>query len=192
MIRRGLWVTACLFMAAASPIQARSTLQPILLPGGGTVRLRQRAAAAAITAQVHGRTTRSVLPTKQGIYAGSLADTTLVGAIGRTVAVVLVDYASNPSGGIHQCGAGTETVVRVIALSPRPHQTFAQLVASCWTVIDAGEISWNQATRALTIERTTYAPPAATGGAATAEHTRTTYSVAASGAIMALRVERLP
>ena len=74
---------------------------------------------------------------------------------------------------------------RVIALRPRPRQTFHQLVASCWRTIEAGEVTWDRATRRLVVERTTFDTRAE-------QHVRTHYTVGDDGTLVPIRIERLP
>ena len=183
-------VGASLALAAT----AQGHTKPVLmrLQAGATLGLESRGAATVIVARVKGRTMRTVLPVEDGIYRGSLEGATLLGAIGGAVAVISVDYASNPSGGRFQCGAGVETMIRVIALSPRPHQTFGQLVASCWAPVDAGDVTWDRTAHLLTIERTTYSRHAAPGSGTTVADTRTTYRIAPDGSVTPVRVEDLP
>ena len=191
MIRTYLRLSACFLVAGAGSVQARPLPPFIILPSGDTVRLAQHGPATTVIVQGHGRTMRALLPGQPGIYTGSLSETSLIGTIGSTVVIVSSDYASNPSGGRYQCGAGIETLVRVIALLPQPHQTFAQLVASCWSSIEAGDVSWDTATHLLTIERTTF-PPQAAASKTTVEDLRTTYAIMPQGTVTPRRVERLP
>ena len=191
MTRFGRVVTASMIVATTSFAEARSPARPMVMPGGASLRLSQKGAATAIAYTMHRQTLTTTLPSEEGIYAGSLMGAQLLGAIDSSVAIITADYSSNPSGGAFQCGAGIETVIRVIALLPRPHQTFAQRVASCWTAIDPGDTSWDAAGRTLTIERTTY-EHAPKGNEMVVQDLRTTYRVAPTGTVETVRVERLP
>lgn len=99
-----------------------------------------------------------VLPAEEGIYPRSLDATRIVAEEPGRLLIIVSDYASRPNGPTHQCGAGTETVVRVIALLPVAHQTLARRIASCWSTIEDGEVAWNGATGLLTLRWVIYDP----------------------------------
>ncbi len=122
---------------------------------GGRVTVAQRGARTVITLRIAATVRRLVLPKEDAIYAGAGPTVTLIGALPGQVLILRLDYASNPSGSAYQCGAGTETVLRVLALRPALHQTFSQRIASCWKNIDEGDLGWDARSRTLTVERTT-------------------------------------
>jgi hypothetical protein len=111
-------------LALSTPLGA-AVAQSLTLPGGVTLQLGQRGATTTVTLRRQGRTLRATLSPDESIYARSMQTSTLVGAASGALAVVSSDYDSNPAGGSYQCGTGTETVIRVIALRPIPHQTLA-------------------------------------------------------------------
>ena len=185
-MRRALFIVlplACM-LPGAVPASAIAAAPALAVPGGGTLRVTQRGAATVLSVTWDGRTVRAVLPRDDGIYPGSLGSTMIVGAIRGRVPILLSDHASRPNGGSHMCGAGTETMLRVLALRPAPHQVFHQLVASCWFTIDAGDIAWNGRTRKMTVERTTFDRGV--------EDRRTRYRIDPDGAVVTLGVESLP
>lgn len=181
---------------ASLTMMGAAAAQTLPLPGGATLQLGQTGAATTVTLHRQGRVFQATLPPDDSIYAHALQTSTLIGAASDAYVVVSSDYESNPAGGTYQCGAGIETVVRVIALQPVPHQTFSRLVASCWLVVDAGDIEWDKEQQRLTIERTTYGSPASqgeTGGLPDGvDHTLTIYQVASDGAVTVVSVKRLP
>ncbi|QYE36405.1 hypothetical protein KZX46_11050 [Polymorphobacter sp. PAMC 29334] len=119
-----------------------------------------------------------VLPPDDGIYPNSLGQTRIVAARRGGFVIFTTDYASRPNGGRHQCGAGTETMLRVVALRPALHQTFALRTASCWRTIDEGEIGWDDKAGQLAVERTTYDPET--------QHQRVRYRVSNDGNVTIL------
>ena len=167
--------------AARPPVLARPS--GIAVPGGH-VRVTQRGAGTVISGIVAGRRVALVLPAEEGIFPGSLGTVQSVGGLPGRVLILSIDYYSRPNGTIYQCGAGIETVVRVIALEPRPHETFHQLVGSCWSDIDPGDVSWDAAASRLVIERDLM-----TGSTG---HTRTSYRIDAAGNVTPDKMEHLP
>jgi hypothetical protein len=182
-------------LALSTPLGV-AVAQSLTLPGGVTLQLGQRGATTTVTLRRQGQTLRATLPPDESIYARSMRTSTLVGAASGAFAVVSSDYDSNPAGGSYQCGAGTETVIRVIALRPIPHKTFGQLVASCWLAVDAGDVKWDKARQRLSIERITYSSPDTPDKTSdqdgAAAHTLTVYHVAADGAVAVVSSEWLP
>ena len=174
---------ACMLWGAA-PTPATAAAPALALPGVGTLRVTQRVAATVLSMTRDGRTVRVVLPKDDGIHPESLDSTKVVGAIPGRVLILLSDHESRPNGGSHMCGAGIETMLRVIALQPVPHQVFHQLVASCWSTIEAGDTTWDDRTRELTVERTTLDQGV--------EDRRTRYRIKPDGTVATLGVESLP
>jgi hypothetical protein len=170
--------------------------QTLTLPGRATLQVGQRGAATTVTLRYQERILRASLPPDDSIFAHTLETSELIGAASGAFAVISSDYDSNPAGGSYQCGAGTETMIRVIALRPAPHQTFSQLVESCWADVDAGDIDWDEARQRLTIERTAVGSSGSDGGTNSqddaASHTLTIYQVAADGAVTMVSVKQLP
>jgi hypothetical protein len=80
----------------------------------------------------------------------------LLGETTDGVVVLSAGYASRQGFPSKQCGAGTETVIRVLQLRPKLHQAFSQLVDSCWESIDGGEQRWQADDHTLHLETTRY------------------------------------
>lgn len=165
-------------------VSASAAVNRMSIPGG-ELRIGQRGAATVVAVTRGGRTMRTVLPVEEGVFAGSLDSTRLVGALPGRVLILSSDYASRPGGPMHMCGAGTETVLRVIALQPAPHQTFHQRIASCWRTIEPGDIAWDRGARMLSVERTTVDGPQA-------RDLETLYRITTAGAVTPTGVERRP
>jgi hypothetical protein len=159
--------------------------EPTMTIPGGNVRVTQRGVATILAIIQHARATHTVLPADEAIYAGSLDTTHIIGVIPGQVLTLSSDYASRPNGGRYQCGAGTETVWRVIALRPVPQQTFHQRIASCWQSIDEGDTSWDSRTRQPTVERTTF-------DASGAHDLRTLYRITPEAFVTQIEVDQLP
>ena len=148
------------------------------------LRLSQARDRTVVAATRLGGRRRLVLPPEDGIFADSLGDTQVIGAVPGRVVIFRTDYASRPRGAAHQCGAGTETVLRVVALKPSLRQTFHHLLESCWKTIDDSHVAWNPGSRQLTVELTTYDPDM--------QHVRTRYQVTDAGDVIVLSEEPLP
>ncbi len=174
-----LALAAMLTVAAAPPRSGEAVAIP-----GGHVYVRQHGARTVISVFVAGSRRRLSLPTETSIYAAARPLTSLVGALPGRVLILQSDYSSNPSGGSYQCGAGTETVLRVLALQPALHQTFSQRIASCWDNIDSGDVAWDARTQTLTVERTTV-EGAKPESEPKVEDLRTQYRVEPDGAVIA-------
>jgi hypothetical protein len=119
---------------------------------GGRVTVTQRSTSTVLAYADRGRSRRIVLPAEEGIYADSLDGASLLGAVPGRVLILSTTYASRPYGGSHACGAGTETVIRVVALRPTLRQAFTTRVESCWTSVESGRIAWDPAARTLLVE----------------------------------------
>jgi hypothetical protein len=104
---------------------------------------------------MRGRRLSVTLPADDGIYPRSFDSATLIGRVGDGVLVVSTDYGSRPGNPQGECGAGNETVLRVIALRPRVHQTFEKRVESCWNNIERTSVDWNAAIATLTTDLST-------------------------------------
>ena len=150
MVGRGLTgallASAVLLPAAAAAHRFRSEEAPVVVVPGGRVRLDQHGRRTIISGIVKGGGHISLaLPADATIPGNSLYAARFVGGVPGRVLILSVDYTSRPPGApLAECGAGMETVLRVIALRPQPRQTFHQLVASCWKDIDPGEITWGR------------------------------------------------
>ena len=127
-----------------------------------------------LTHSANGRVRRLVLSAEEGIYANALDSAALVGAGPGRVLILSTSYGSRPLGPTHMCGAGTETVIRVILLRPDLRQTFSERVESCWTSIEAGRIVWNRSDQTLLLE---------TFGGPGEGHSVKTYAVQDGGAV---------
>ena len=161
---------------AAGSLQGATAHGVVTLPvPGGRVVLSQRSAQTVVRWSSHGVQRTVVLPADGGIYPGSLSDAEVLGTIGDQVLVLSVSYDSRPNGGMHYCGAGTETILRVVSFSGRPRQTFEQLVESCWLTIEKGDIAWDKSAHTLSVERTTYSDGEA--------HTNRIYQMDDKGAV---------
>ena len=169
-------------LALAAPPHPASNAHATAAAPGMRVTQRGDRTVVAVTRPAPRRT--AVLPADEGIYPHSLGATRIVGAVPGGFVIFVSDHASRPNGGAHQCGAGTETVLRVIALRPTLHQTFALRLESCWQTIEAGEVGWDAAARRLTVERTTFTPDE--------RHLRTIYAVADNGRVTAVESMPLP
>ena len=169
------WAAAVLCLMASS-LQSATAHGAVTLPiPGGKVVLSQRSAQTVVHWNSHGIQRTAVLPADGGIYPGSLSDAEVLGTIGDRVLVLSVTYDSRPNGGAHQCGAGTETILRVVSFSGSPRQTFEQLVDSCWLTIEEGDVAWDPSAHTLSVERTTYNDGEA--------HTNRIYQVDDKGAV---------
>ena len=177
-----LALSAAILCGAGTSVHAAAGRLPI---PGGSLRVTQRGAATVVTVTLHGRTMRTVLPADEGIFAGSLDTSRVVGVVADSALILSSDYASRPAGGAHMCGAGTETVLRVIALRHGPRQTFHRRIASCWRTIEAGEVGWDAGTGRLSLERTTF-------DASGARDLRTVYRIGPEGDVTQMQVERRP
>ena len=168
-------------LPAVTPSRAA---EPALAIPGGSLRVVQRGAATVVAVTQHARTRATVLLMDDGIYAGSLGATRIVGAAPGRFVVLLSEYASRPNGGSHQCGAGTEAVLRVISLRPAPQQTLHVRTGSCWQDIEEGGISWDGKANRLTVERTIFNE----GGAS---RLRVAYRITPEGRVAEVRTDHL-
>ncbi len=173
--------------AAAPPAARPRPGAPIAVPGG-YLHVGQHGIRTIISVSIGGTRHRLVLPKEDGIYAGAESITTLIGAVPGRVLILRSDYASNPSGGAFRCGAGTETVLRLLALQPALRLTFDQRIGSCWEDIDQGDLGWDARTRTLTVERTTIVSDKPNPRA---EDLRLHYHVGLDGSVTAGQVDHL-
>lgn len=60
-------------------------------------------------------------------------------------------FASNPSGGSHQCGAGEELYLHVLSLTQPVHESLSVLVDSCWQSLESSGVEFDQTSRTLSI-----------------------------------------
>ena len=178
-------LAATLSLAAAPPQRSDGA---IIIPGGH-LHLVQRGERTVITVQTGGAARRLVLPKEDDIHAGAKPQTILVGALSGQVLILRSDYASNPSGGAFQCGAGVEAVLRVLVLHPALRQTFSQRIVSCWDDIEEGDLAWDPRTHTLTVERTTVDH---SQSAAPAQDLRTHYHADPNGTVRAGLIDHLP
>ena len=119
---------------------------------GGRVTVMQRGVSTVLAYAARDRRRSIVLPAEEGIYAGSLDSVSLVGAVPGRIAILSTTYASRPNGGSHFCGAGMETVIRIVVLRPVFRQALAERVDSCWNNIESGRMAWDPGPRTLLIE----------------------------------------
>jgi hypothetical protein len=144
-------MTAMATHAAAGEVHAMSV-------PGGRITVSQRGPSTVLSYAARGRRRSIVLPAEEGIYAGSLDAASLVGAMPGRVAILSTTYASRPNGGSHACGAGMETVIRIVVLRPVFRQEFTQRIDSCWESIESERVAWDAAARTLLIETFERAP----------------------------------
>ncbi len=85
---------------------------------------------------------------------GPLTDLELLGETAEGTVVLSTIYASRKGFPDKHCGAGSETAIRVLQLRPRLHQTFSQLVDSCWAAIESEESRWQTRDHTLRLETT--------------------------------------
>lgn len=180
---RPRWVaTLGLALALAGGAVAQDR-QRLAVPGG-SLTITQRGTATALAYSAGGRTRRAVLPHDGTTPAGSLNGASLIGAVQGRLLILSTVYASRPGMPNGMCGAGTETIIRVVALDPALRQTFSQRIESCWLTIEPGEVAWDARAHTLRIERTTYS-------ADSVEHTETVYAIGDDGSVQPLRTRRL-
>jgi hypothetical protein len=115
---------------------------------------------------------------------GPLTGLELLGETTEGVVVLSASYASREGFPMKQCGAGGETVVRVLQLRPRLHQTFSELVDSCWASIESRERRWQAGDHTLHLETTRYT-------AGEAMHQEAIYRVAPNGTTALLSTRQL-
>ena len=85
---------------------------------------------------------------------GSLTSLPPLGETKEGAVVLSASYASREGFPMKKCGAGSETVVRVLRLWRKLHLTFSQLVDSCWASIEGGEQRWQASDHTLHLETT--------------------------------------
>ena len=150
----GLLAMALLLPGTAAAHRSAPEGPPVIVVPGGRLRLAQRGAQTIISGVVAGRRVSLLLPAEEDIAGRTLYAARFVGGLSGRVLILSLDYTSRPPGAPSaECGAGVETVLRIVALRPRLRQTFHQRVVSCWQGIDPGEITWNGATSTLVVER---------------------------------------
>lgn len=155
MPKVGGTLVAILTLAAPIPASRAIAASATLAIPGGRMRIDQRGASTALSGVMAGRRFRLTLPAQDGIYPRSFDSAKLVGAVADRFVILSVDYASRPGNPNGECGAGTETVLRVIALRPPIRQTFAVLVESCWNNIEQTSVAWDAAAAVLTTDLAT-------------------------------------
>jgi hypothetical protein len=121
----------------------------------GRLHVTQRGAQTVLSGAMHGRSFKLTLPAEDGIYPRSLESAELLGAVADDVVILSIDYASRPGNPNAECGAGTETVLRVITMKPTIQQTFHTLVDSCWDSIEVTSVDWDKDARALVAKLST-------------------------------------
>ena len=152
MINRIAMVSLSIALMTAMATQAVARQTHAVAVPGERVTVMQRGVSTVVAYAARDRRRSIVLPAEEGIYAGSLDSVSLVGAVPGRIAILSTTYASRPNGGSHFCGAGMETVVRVVALRPVLRQALAERVDSCWKTIESGRIAWDLGARTLLIE----------------------------------------
>jgi len=133
-----------------SPIAGARAAPVMLTVPGGRLHLTQQGVHTVLAGKVRGRSVRVTLPADDGMSPKSLRSARLLGGWPDHVIILSTDYASRPGSPYAECGAGVETVLRIIALEPRIHQSFHKLVASCWRSIEADTIDWDPRAHRLT------------------------------------------
>lgn len=161
-----------LALAAAAAAKSRTTI-PV---PGGRLTVTQRGAATVLAYAARGQSRRAVLPAGSGIYPHALYSVSLVGAVPGRMLILSTEYLFRPGSPSHQCGGGTETVLRVVSLRPALRQTFAERVDSCWDSTDSRRIEWAASAHTLLIDRDEV-------GGAKEGHTVKTYAVQADGTV---------
>ena len=127
---------------------------------------------------------RIVVGGQADVPIGPLTSLELLGETADAVVVISADYASREGFPDKQCGAGSETIVRVLQLRPKLRVTFSQLVDSCWASIEAGEQRWQPSDRTLHLETTHFS-------ADKTLHQEAIYRVAPDGATALLTTRQL-
>lgn len=86
----------------------------------------------------------------------ALDEARLVGRRPGAALVFAVTYASRPGNPTAMCGAGTEEVLHVVSLRPRPREAVALRLSSCWSNIESDRPpSWDAGSGLLVAERWT-------------------------------------
>ncbi|HEY0184362.1 MAG TPA: hypothetical protein VGC09_16245 [Rhodopila sp.] len=152
MINRIGIVSLSIALTTAMATQAVAGQTHAVSVPGGRVTVMQRGLSTVLAYAARDRLRSIVLPAEEGIYAGSLDGASLVGAVPGRIAILSTTYASRPNGGSHACGAGMETVIRIVVLRPIFRQARAERVDSCWKTMESGRIAWDPAARTLLIE----------------------------------------
>jgi hypothetical protein len=133
---------------------ARAKQSHIVVPAG-VLTVAQPGSFTTLELTTHDRTQRLRLPADNStiISAGTFQGADLVGSVGRKVLVLSTTYASQTGRGgpDAQCAAGQEIILRVVALSPTPHQTFTTPLESCWGNIYRMPVSWDARTASFTL-----------------------------------------
>lgn len=151
---------------------------------GGRLAVAQRGDATVLRfIPAHGPARSLRLPPQDGIYPHSFTGASRIGTAPGLV-VLQTAYASRPGGPTHECGAGEETVLRVVTLRPLV-QRLATTTESCWFNVEPGDVGWDGATRRLSVETTTSHTAGLT-------HVRTTYAVAPDGRVSIVGIDGLP
>ena len=143
-----LWIALTTVMAT----QALAGQTHAVSVPGGRITVLQRGLSTVLAHAAGGHRRSIVLPAEEAIYAGSLDSVSLVGAVPGRIAILSTTYASRPNGRMHACGAGMETVIRIVVLRPVLRQALTERVDSCWKNIESGRIAWDPAARTLLVE----------------------------------------
>ena len=175
MVRLGrLGLMVGIGVLAAGLVEAQKPTNRVRTPYG-TVRVRQRGAATVLWWEpLHGASRSLVLPKQEGIYPRSFWRLDFVGSPAPGVFVLETTYESRPGGPMLQCGAGQEVYVRVVDFRGKGRQALAELVESCWSDVESGDLRWEGESDTLLIEKADYRNDKT-------PHTKTVYRVGADG-----------
>jgi hypothetical protein len=152
-----LRIVVALCVGSVPQAKAGSSHRPVRLDGvqSGAILLRQiRDVTTLIYVPKSGGATRSLkLSTPDGIFRGSFDRATLIGEIPGKVVLLSDTYGSRPHGGSHECGAGEETFLRVVALDAPLRETITIRVESCWLTyeLEGDGIDWIASQRLVRI-----------------------------------------
>ncbi len=109
----------------------------------------------------------------------ALDEARLVGGPPGAALVLVVTYLSRPGNPMAMCGAGTEEVLHVVSLRPRPREAVALRLSSCWSNMEADHPpSWDAEGGSLVAGRWT----SASGGAPE----RRTWRIGRDGRVVAV------
>lgn len=152
-----LGLVAAFCVCSAPQAKAGSSDPPARLDGvqSGAISLHQIKDVTMLTyiPKSGGAVRRLKLSTPDGIFRGSFESANLIGEIPNKVVLLSDTYASRPNGGSHECGAGQETFLRVVALGAPLKETATIRVESCWRTYEllGDGINWIASKRLVRI-----------------------------------------
>jgi hypothetical protein len=157
LLSMALKLVVAFCVCSAPQAKAGSSDRPARLVGvqSGAISLRQIRDVTTLTyIPRSGEATRRLkLSTPEGIFSGSFNRATLIGEIPGKVVILSDTYSSRPNGGSHECGAGEETFLRVVALDTPLRETATIRVESCWNSyeLEGDGINWIASKRLVRI-----------------------------------------